>query len=735
MQTAPGTFFPKLVADREDSAELIDCMEKTVEHLLSSDTNLSRPGMLLGKIQSGKTRAYLGVIALAFDRGYDVVLILQKGTKALAEQTEERVRQDFAKLIEADYMQVHDIMHLPKNLTGFELQQKLIIVAKKQKDNLRRVIEALSDTYSELRGKRLLIIDDEADYASVTFRKEKSGDVEQGKIATQIDQIRGLVASSSFLQVTATPYSLYLQPSGENFPRDGFFKPKLPSFTVLVPVHPAYVGGDFYFGDWSEGDVGYYLFQEVSPGERDALAKEDGRRLKLDEVLTSHNVQVLRRGLMNFIVGGCVRRLQQTQASEIPQKYSFIVHTETSRAAHDWQRRVVTELKETFVRLAKTGDPQFRGLVEKSYADLKQSIAADNRMPPSSEEVIAAVSNALSSDYLMVTTVNSNADIEELLDDNGQLRLRTPLNIFIGGQILDRGVTIGNLIGFYYGRSPKRMQQDTVLQHSRMYGARPPADLTVTRFYTTAAVYDAMRRIHEFDAALREAFESKAHDRGVYFVRKDDHDRIVPCAPNKLLLSNVVTLRAGRRILPVGFQSLPKTRIAKIVAELDGIIERHLDGSDEPRQIGVMDAVQLIELIQKTLDFPDPDAPEWSWRAMIAGLEHLSRISPDPTLCGKVWILARRDRSIARQRQLTDGFRFSDAPDTKQQSDIARATAITIPMLMVFRQNGEKEDGWGGYPFWWPVLVTARATPTSVFSNDPDTNAQTDAYETSEVMA
>jgi hypothetical protein len=57
----------------------------------------------------------------------------------------------------------------------------------------------------------------------------------------------------------------------------------------------------------------------------------------------------------------------------------------------------------------------------------------------------------------------------------GQLRLRTPLNIFIGGQILDRGITIANLIGFYYGRDPQRFQQDTVLQHSRMYGFRPTA--------------------------------------------------------------------------------------------------------------------------------------------------------------------------------------------------------------------------------------------------------------------
>ena len=53
------------------------------------------------------------------------------------------------------------------------------------------------------------------------------------------------------------------------------------------------------------------------------------------------------------------------------------------------------------------------------------------------EDVQKAVHEALQQDYIMTTKVNSEKDIEELLDDRGQLKLRTPLNIFIGGQILD----------------------------------------------------------------------------------------------------------------------------------------------------------------------------------------------------------------------------------------------------------------------------------------------------------
>ena len=43
-----------------------------------------KPGLLLGKIQSGKTRAFVGVMALGFDKGIDICVILTKGTKPFA---------------------------------------------------------------------------------------------------------------------------------------------------------------------------------------------------------------------------------------------------------------------------------------------------------------------------------------------------------------------------------------------------------------------------------------------------------------------------------------------------------------------------------------------------------------------------------------------------------------------------------------------------------------------------
>ena len=89
-------FYGRLKADRAhagqpDTDDYDACVRETVNELITRETTSSHPGMLLGKIQSGKTRAFLGIIALAFENGYDVAVVLTKGTKTLGNQTVRRI--------------------------------------------------------------------------------------------------------------------------------------------------------------------------------------------------------------------------------------------------------------------------------------------------------------------------------------------------------------------------------------------------------------------------------------------------------------------------------------------------------------------------------------------------------------------------------------------------------------------------------------------------------------------
>ena len=608
-------------------------------------------------------------------------------------------------------------MALP-SLTGWELERKLIFVVKKEDDNLDRLLEAFQKDYPQLRSTKLLLIDDEADVATVTYRK-KDGNVEAGVVQRQIDELRNLVKELDFLMVTATPYALYLQPEEEVLvDGDPLFLPKRPAFTEILPIHAAYVGGDYYFEKSSDAaSPAHYFYRDVPVPERDALKKPDARRLKLDLVLTEKNTAVLCSALTTFIVGGVIRRLQQEGDHQRPLKYSFLFHTEHQRQSHDWQEQVVTAVQNALMLAAEKNGQQFDDLVREAFNDLERSLKLESHSIPGFAEVKGAVRDALLKKHLMITTVNSDQELNSLLDDeDGQLKLRTPLNVFIGGQILDRGITIANLIGFYYGRNPKKFQQDTVLQHSRMYGARSQQDLAVTRFYAPLHIYQTMRKIHEFDAALREAFEKGAHDQGVYFIQKDAANRLVPCSPNKLLFSRLTAIRPGGRLLPVGFQTVSKTTGTKGLGKLDEAIHVIQKGKpDEPTLIDVQTALDLLALAFANLEFGDDAEDERKGHS--AALGHLSRQSKNDELRGKVWLVTARERDVARVRE---SGRFSDAPDSKQYA-LAAQKAQEIPALILLRQNGNEDSGWRGLSFWWPVIVVPEKSVTSIFAAEtPD---------------
>jgi len=712
-----GPFYSALSSNQESpySRELKECIKEVVQKLLDNNTSASKPGMLLGKIQSGKTKTYLGAIGLAFDNGYNMIVVLTKGTKALAQQTYQRLEQQFRNFRENDQVQIFDIMNLPNNLTAYELNQKLIIVAKKETNNLRRLNKAFSQTYPDLTKRKVLVIDDEADFASVGFRRTMQDQVEMNRIASQIDAIRRSIERLDFLQVTATPYSLYLQPDDDE--TNQVYEPKRPTFTVIVPIQEGYIGGDFYFKKGVEDDSpAAFIYEEVSNDELDILRRSDRRSFRIEDSLTSPRIKSLRDAILNFIVGGCIRRMQDKRKNVSVKKFSFIVHTESARQSHQWQEEIVRKIVRQLVDSVQNNRSLFDQLVERAYKNLSQSINALSLYLPPLNDVNAEVALALSEGILMITVVNSEKNVNELLDEQGQLRLRTPLNIFIGGQILDRGITIRNLIGFYYGRRPNQFQQDTVLQHSRMYGFRPLEDLTVTRFYTTIGIHQAMSNIHVFDEALREAFLRGAQRNGIVFLRKDSQNRIVPCSPNKILLSTTTTLLPSRRLLPIGFQTGYKTNISKTIAQIDGLLSSYYSDpiNSPPFMLDLEIAKNIIDLIREALIF-EPGF-EWNVEAFKASMEYLSKNSPDEKLRGSVSCLVRINRGLNRFKG--DGS-FSDAPDTSStEGKIAGETAIDLPMLMLFRQSGHDVDGWRGCPFWWPVLYTPKNTQTVIFATD-----------------
>ncbi|KGX90041.1 MULTISPECIES: Z1 domain-containing protein [Pontibacillus] len=714
-----GSFYTFLDSKNNYGQDYLKCMENTVNNLVKQQTSANKPGMLLGKIQSGKTRTFLGIMGLAYDNDYDVVIILTKGTKALVKQTIARLNQEFDGMITRDKMRVYDIMTLPSNLSKWELNKKLAIVVKKETRNMDRISDALFDTYPELKDKNILFIDDEADFASVSYENNSEKNVIDMKvIATKVDNIRANLNQSSFLQVTATPYSLYLQPDEREINDFLKFEPVRPAFTELVPIHDKYVGGEMYFDESkNEDSPAYFLYQEISENDLEVMKKMDLRRVRKENLLAQKNLYNLNQAVINFIVGSCIRRWQQRYQNDDEEKYSMVVHTERGKQAHDWQQELINLILEDLADLVKENNNLFVEWVKGSYNHLMKSVRLVNMPEPSFNEVLEEVNEALIQEMVVVSTVNSDKDVEELLDSTGQLQLRTPMNIFIGGQILDRGITIGNLTGFFYGRNPKSFQQDTVLQHSRMYGARTIEDIAVTRFYTTRKIYNIMERIHEFDTELREAFE-KGHDQGIVFIQKDTSNKIVPCSPNKILLSNLITLKPHKRLLPFGFQTGYKTHIRKKVEKISEMVNeikqyspQVIEGDAFLAPLG--EVKNILSKIHETLVMED--GYEWDLDEYFSILDYLT-LDEEEKL---VWIIVREEREMSR---IDSQGKFENSPDSskgnKSELKVAKKVAVDRPAVMLLKQKGDADKGWRDTPFWWPVMLAQLNIESTIYAKD-----------------
>ena len=719
-----GEFYSTYKKDNEDfDHSTFQCAERTTQRLLETLTSSEHPGMLLGKVQSGKTRTFISILALAFDNEYDVAVVLTKNSKALVEQTFKRLGSEFSEFVEDREIDIYDIMSSPETFTAFELESKLIFVAKKQRDNLNRLIDMVSDSCPAMRDKKVLIIDDEADNASIGY-SQTQGDIEANTIATQISDFRDLLPQCSFLQVTATPYSLYLQPTEIEVSNTADFKPTRPAFTELVPVPDAYVGGETYFGELAraeEDTLQNLIHHPVESRELERLKARDGRWYNEDEVLTTPHLRGFRHALVNFIVGGIILRINGIESGQKSKKlrYSFLIHSEAAKGAHRWQEDLTRHLVDTLSLAAQSGDAIFEELVQISYDDLSRSLLLDGQPVPPFSNVLQETKQGLHQEFVTISKVNSDEDVSSLLDDTGQLKLRSPLCIFIGGQVLDRGVTLAKLIGFYYGRRPQRFQQDTVLQHSRMYGYRR-SELAVTRFYTSPHIRAAMQQMEEFDASLRSAIEAGG-DRAVQFIRSAANGSVIPCSPNKILVATTQSLRPFRRIVPVGFQSGYKTGengIGTQIDELDALVQQYGGfNSERPTPIPLAVALEFLNCIEPTLFFEDEDAPEFNWDSARAALCHLAQQHPNPAERDQVLLWAARDRNSGRLASERSHAKYIETPDSeKTEGRMTREYAVDHPMLFLLRQNGSKEKGWRGTPFYWPVVRAQRNAPTAIYT-------------------
>ena len=508
--------------------------------------------------------------------------------------------------------------------------------------------------------------------------------------------------------MTATPYNLFLQPDGELVLDSKRIKSIRPRFVSLVPVHNAYIGGKQYFDESSDPNSMFsHLYRPLGQNTINLLA---GRQGNDDEFLSA---------IGEYLVGTAIRRIQQ-RANGQDFKSSMIIHAQMKKAYHKGQANLVRTIMGFLTKPFATGSlsQDVEDMLKQGYDDFAASSQKARNQKlitvsfPTFDDVLDEIQNIFFDKNHCVRIINSDNDVNALLDQTtGELKLDAALNIFIGGNILDRGVTIRNMLSFVYCRCPLTFQQDTVTQHQRMFGARPLEDMAVTRFYTLPLIYCRLKTIYGLDEYLREQLASNSP---VQILGTSSNMR--PCAGSKVMVSDIIAVKEHTRYFPRGIQTGGARTIGKTVRDIDAQLDAAFKaGSPDANgfiEMKVDDVIGILEKIKSTYVYGSQHKntdyklePE----AQIALLKHCCKASN-----GKVWVARRTGRNASRTKQ--NGV-FTNAPDNGTSDLVpARAKAIDKPVVLMIRQEGKQANGWRDAPFYWPVLLTQMTTPGALFA-------------------
>lgn len=739
-------------------------MVSTVNKLLAISDNASEPGLLLGNIQCGKTDTFECIVGLAFDRGIDLTVVLTKGTNALVKQTKARMEKDYdhfmetTKISDTPVIEIKDIMEDVSRRDGLSRKlvddHKQILVVKKEKKNLERLINLFTTINPWLRDKKVLVVDDEADFASRNYRYARleckyddSGDPafqkrekELSEISKQIDDFRKLPSFCRYLQVTATPYALYLQPDGMIHLKDRKAQAWRPRFTSEVPIHSRYVGGKQYFEE-SENPSSMYshLFHPLEPACLSTLLHRNNQYISRGGV-NSKNLLGLTEALLSYFMAAAIRSLQCRAQGERYQS-SALFHLAVAKTKQVWQKDVIdTIINQIKQHFAGTSDKY--AILDAKAKMFYDDFAESNRKAreggritvelPALNEVREEVYRILDQADYTVSVVNSDEEVIKMLNKDGELKLKTTANIFIGGNILDRGITVQQMLCFFYGRNPKRFQMDTVVQHARYYGARTPEDMAVTRLHTTPDIYGQLKRIYEIDEEIRQSVRRsmEAEDYEMPFIGYDKNQR--PCSPSKTLVSDLMPIKGGKRFLPMGMQTRSAKEVNPVNAEIETLIEKAPGWPDQDEmgffEMDVRRANKILRKIAKTYLY-SADAENIDRAGDMEEVRQALRYCTDQA-DGKILVWVRSDREMSRER-MSGGW--SDTPYSGQELPYIQAKTETRPVLVLLKQKGAKAQGWRDTPFYWPVLFSQQELKSVLCAPSQKSDHYTQVYDMSEL--
>ena len=474
----------QMLAD-DMSAEAIDSIFSNAVRILSHCPNpniceeVAETGIVIGKVQSGKTSNFISVLALAFDNGYDITIVLGGNTLELLKQNATRISNAFNldpdKLIVLKTNDNKALINSTRIKDFIENGHKVIIVGLKHNKHINQISEIFDNEF--LANKSILIVDDEGDQATLNTRAYQES---ISKTYESVLTLKSKLKSHCFLSVTATPQANILIET---------FDTLSPDFGELVYPGEGYCGLQEFHGENSDKHI-----YEISDSEPNLL----------DDVGVPKSVY---KAMAMFFVGNAIRRSRGDMGT-----HSMLIHPSQKKFDHRIVEKKIQIIINDWKSKART---HISGKNDISYNSLRHLLkeAYDAFV---NDGVICLNFDEIENDILYRIKECSPALIcnsEENASGNSKFY---KTNIFIGGNLVERGITFKGLAVTYITRRAKgKSNVDNTEQRARWFGYKAKY-LDVCRVFTTKDIKDDFTSILEHDEDMWTSIE-RAHERGIPF--------------------------------------------------------------------------------------------------------------------------------------------------------------------------------------------------------------------------
>ena len=552
-----------------------------------------RRGMVVGQVQSGKTSNYTALICKATDAGYKLIVVLTGTHNSLRSQTQLRLDEGFlgfdsqrrglfapdnirlggGLLRGAELYIVHSLTN-SSDKGDFNLRvaqqanvmfggDPVLLVVKKNASVLKNLLKwstslqssRLNNAQSQVHGVPLLLIDDEADNASINTNPvlDENGnpdpETDPSKINGLIRRLLNSFEQSVYIGYTATPFAnIFIADTvtNEEFGEDLFPR----SFIINLQPPSNHLGPAKLFGLTLDPVTG----QESASGLPLIRHVHDYAQWMPDRHKKEHRPgplpQSVKQAIKEFILT-CAARYVRGQTHE---HNSMLIHVTRFTAVQSCVTQQVKEELSFLQQRLRYGDghapdqitDKLQILWKDDFVATMQKFHETDLTPVTWDQVKEVLYMVAAK--IEVRKINGTAkDTLQYVEHPDGLSV-----ICIGGDKLSRGLTLEGLSISYYLRASR--MYDTLMQMGRWFGYRD-GYTDLCRLHTTSELEGWYRDITAADEELRQMFEDMAAQEKT----PEEYGLGVKTHPDGLMITAATKMRHGQRVMLSYSQDIEET--------------------------------------------------------------------------------------------------------------------------------------------------------------------------------